>query len=156
MKRKFRNLEKAIHQIKLQQLGAQVEVIKGIMHFVKVPIEDTVIKYVYHINNKGDYFLQRRSPYPINFGTYESQEDLINIIERDIAQMKNAKKSKKFDRFVQINKTLSQLAINFEDLYLDYNISSTQTQKFHEKIEEINDLINETKNNSKKIHLEEK
>ncbi|WP_243109413.1 hypothetical protein [Anaerophilus nitritogenes] len=154
MSRKFINVEGNIHKIKLQQLGAKVEVIQGIMYFVQMDIEDTNLKYVYHINDKGDYFIQRRAPYPINLGTYSSHEDVVNIIKHDILQMKNAKRSKKFDKFIDINKTLNEIAQNFEDLYLYYNVSGVQAKKFDEKIEELKKLIKETKDQSKRVYFE--
>ncbi|QZY56222.1 hypothetical protein [Crassaminicella profunda] len=154
MSRRFINLQKNIHQIKLQQMGAHVEVIEGVMHFVRVQIEDTIIKYVYHINDKGDYFLQRRCPYPLNFGTYPTQDNVINIIQHDILQMKNAKKSKKFQQFIEINKSLTHIAKDFEELYLYYNVSGIQAKKINEKINELKKELIETKNISTKIHFE--
>lgn len=85
-------------------MGAKVEVIRGVMHYVCFEIEDTAIEYVYHINKESKYFLQRRAPYPLFAGIYESEEDVIYIIQQDIAQFKNAKNSKKFNEFVGTSK----------------------------------------------------
>lgn len=154
MGRKYMGVEKNIHQIKLQQMGAQVEVINGIMHYVCFDLEGTHIDYVYHINHKGNFFLQRKSPYPLNVGTFSSHEDVITIIQHDIAQMRNAKKSKKFDKFIETNQKISTILRNFEDLFLYYNVSHGQSIKIDEKINELKQLILETKDMSERVYFE--
>ncbi len=154
MSKQFLDLEKDIHELKLRQMGAIVEDIRGIMHYVRFDIEGTVVKYAYHINKKGKYFLQRRSPYPLNVGTFESKEDVMNIIQHDIAQMKNAKHSKKFDKFIEINKSLSNIMRNFEDLYLYYNVNRTQTEKIEETIQHLKNLVFETRDMSERVYFE--
>ncbi|MFZ5967059.1 MAG: hypothetical protein ACOYVK_07775 [Bacillota bacterium] len=150
----FLGVEKEIHNIKLKQMGGEVEVLRGFLHYVRFQIDDTVIKYVYHLNKKDKFFLQRRAPYPLNIGTYESEEDVINIIAHDIAQIKNAKNSKKFDKFIEINKSISTILRNFEDLYLYYNISRSQTEKIETVINELQTLIFETKEQSQRVYFD--
>ncbi|MFZ5969028.1 MAG: hypothetical protein ACOYVK_17875 [Bacillota bacterium] len=154
MSKKFMNVERNIHEIKLRQMGAEVQVIRGIMHYVRFNLDGTIVEYVYHINNKDNYFLQRRSPYPLNVGIYESHDDVINIIQHDIAQMLNAKKSKKFDKFIEINRTLCNIERNFEDLYLYYNIPGVQAGKIEEKIAELKTLILETQKISERVYFD--
>lgn len=148
------NLEKSIHEIKLRQMGARVKVIKGIMHYVHFDLDGIAVEYVYHINDEGNYFLQRLSPYPLTAGTYESQEDVVNLIRHDIVQMRNAKKSKKFPKFIEINKRINNLLRNFEDLYLYYNVPSTQAAKIEEKLCQLKNLILETKDTSERVYFE--
>ncbi len=150
----FMGVEQDMHYIKLKQMGAKVEVIRGIMHYVQFDIEGTKVKYVYHINKKGRYFLERATPYPLNVGTYESQEDVIETIKHDIAQIRNAKNSKKFQKFIDINKKVSEILRNFEDLYLYYNVSRTQAEKIGANIDELQKLILETKDMSERIYFE--
>lgn len=154
LSKQFLDLEKDIHELKLRQMGAEVEDIRGIMHYVCFKLDGTSVKYVYHINKKGKYFLQRRSPYPLNVGTFESKEDVINIIQHDLAQMKNAKKSKKFDKFIEINQSLSTTMRNFEDLFLYYNVSRTQTEKLEEALQQFKSLILETRDMSERVYFE--
>lgn len=147
-------VEKDIHCIKLKQLGAQVEVIRGIMHYVKFEIEDVKVKYVYHINKKGKYFLERCSPYPLNVGTYETQDDVIETIKHDISQIKNARNSKKFKKFIDLNKKVSDILRNFEDLYLYYNVSRVQVEKIATTIDDLQTLIHETKDMSERVYFD--
>ncbi|WP_068554496.1 ROK family protein [Thermotalea metallivorans] len=154
MSKQFLDLEKDIHEIKLRQMGGEVEVIRGIMHYVRFDIGGTIVKYVYHINKKGKYFLQRQAPYPLNAGTYESEQDVIDIIRHDLAQMKNAKKSKKFDKFIEMNKNLSNMMRKFEDLYLYYNVPSVQMEKIEKTIQQLGNLIFETKDISERVYFE--
>ncbi|MEW9122620.1 MAG: hypothetical protein AB2421_07890 [Thermotaleaceae bacterium] len=154
MSKQFLDLEKGIHEIKLRQMGGEVEVIQGIMHYVSFNIDETPVKYVYHINKKGKFFLQRRSPYRVKVGTFETHEDVIQIIRQDLAQMKNAKKSKKFDKFIEISQSFNCLMRDFEELFLNYNVSHVQTSKIEDSIHQLKDLINETKNISKPVYFD--
>ena len=155
LSRRYIDIQKNMHLIKLQQLGANVEVIEGVMHFIRFEVEDTTIKYVYHINDKGFYFLQRRAPYPLNFGTYSSQDNVIQVIQDDIAQMRNAKRSKKFEEFIAINQAITSTASDFENLFLYYNVPGTEARKIEKKMAEFRELLQETKKISKRINFDD-
>ncbi len=153
MGRELLRVEKDIHQIKLNQLGAEVKAVDGILHYVWYSVKGINIKYAYHINDGGEYFLQRLEPYPISFGNYPSHNDVIDIIEHDILQMNNAEKSKKFVNFIEINKKINKALRAFDDLYLYYNVSRVQTEKIIEKINDLEQVIYETKDVSERVYF---
>lgn len=148
------NVEQDMHCFLLRQMGAKVEVIRGVVCYVKFHIGDTVIKYAYNINKKGRYFLQRRAPYPLSVGTFESEEDIISVIKHDVAQFENAKNSTMFNKFVQTSQDINTLLKQFDDLYLYYNIPSTQYEKFENIVGQLQNLITETKNMSERVYFD--
>lgn len=148
------NVEQDMHCLLLRQMGAKVEVIRGVVCYVKFRIGDTEVKYAYNINKKGRYFLQRRAPYPLPVGTFESEEDIINIIRHDIAQFENAKNSTMFGKFIQASQDIHTLLRQFDDLYLYYNIPATQFEKFENIVEDLQNLTIETKNMSERVYFD--
>lgn len=153
MEKQLIGVEQNVHQIKLRQMGADITAIQGVLHYVRFMIKDTKFEYVYHINKKGEYFLQRKAPYPLNVGTYSKEDDVIDIINIDVNKMKNATKSKKFQRFIGDNQTISTILQNFEDLYLHYNVSRGDIEEIDKKILELKDLISKTRDKSEKVYV---
>lgn len=153
MGHKYLKVEKDIHQIKLNQLGAEVKAIDGILHYVEYSAKGVHIKYAYHINDGGEYLLQRLEPYPISFGNYPTYDDVIDIIEHDILQMKNAEKSKKFFNFIKTNKKINKSLRAFDDLFLYYNVSHVQIEKIMQKIDELEEILQDTKNQSERVYF---
>ena len=51
--------------IKLQQLGAKVNVISSTLCYVDFSLGDLELQYAYNVNYKGNYFLERIKPYPL-------------------------------------------------------------------------------------------
>lgn len=151
----FFKTEMSQHEMLLNQMGADVKIIRGIMCYVKVDLESGVtLKYVYHINNQGNYFLQRISPYPMIAGNFSDREELIKIIGHDIKQFRNASNSSLFSEFLKIHKKINKISRQFEDLYLYYNTP-------HEVLEEINaihtrmdEIIDKAKRISKRVYTD--
>ncbi|BEP28700.1 hypothetical protein [Helicovermis profundi] len=139
--------------IKLRQLGAKVTVISGKLCYVKFEIGGYKIQYVYNVNSKGNYFLERTKPYPLPLREFEKEEDVIDIIEIDIEQFKFALKSQNINDFINIGKELNFTIRKFEDLFLYYNVSSDKVQSIKNKLHEINKEINNTKEISKRIYF---
>jgi len=148
------NVEQDMHCLLLRQMGAKVEIIRGVVCYVRFHIGDTVVKYAYNINKKGRYFLQRRAPYPLSVGTFDSEEDIISIIKHDVAQFKNAQNSKMFDKFVQTSQEIHTMLKQFDDLYLYYNIPSIQFEKFEKIVGELHGLIIETRDMSERVYFD--
>lgn len=143
--------EKSRQKLILKQLGGEIKEIKGSTCYVKFNLEDLDIVYVYHINLEKKYYLKRVEPYPLMAGIYESEQDVIEIIKIDLEQFKNAKKSKKFSRFIDINRKMHLMARKFDDLYLYYNVSGLNTERIKNKIQELDQLIEEIRKESKRV-----
>lgn len=148
------NVEASQHEMRLIQMGATVEQVNSKMCYVRFVIENIPVEYVYNINKKDKYFLERIKPYPLPIKTYENEADIVEVIDVDIKQFKNAVKSRNIDSFVGINKELNYTIKKFEDLFLYYNVPSLETEKIMNKIKEINDIIISTKETSERLFFE--
>lgn len=152
-KYKYVKSEASQHDMKLVQLGAKVEQINGTMCYVKFDIQGYELAYVYNINKKGKYFLERIKPYPLPMKEFISESDVIDIIKIDLEQFKSAINSKNIDAFVSISTELNTTIKQFEDLFLYYNVPKIETQIIMGKISEIQKEIKHTKENSERIYF---
>lgn len=151
--RKYINAEASQHDMKLIQLGAKVEQINSKMCYVKFDVEGVELVYVYNINKKGKYFLERVKPYPLPIKEYEKESDIIDIIKIDLEQFKNAVHSRNINAFISINSELNKTIKQFEDLFLYYNVPKIETQIILDKIKEIQDEIKKTKDSSERLYF---
>ncbi|QVK18754.1 hypothetical protein KHQ81_03310 [Mycoplasmatota bacterium] len=142
------------HEMKLIQMGAKVLQINSKMCFIKFCIDEFEVSYVYSINKKNHYFLERIKPYPLPIKDFEKEEDVINIIEIDIKQFKNASKSRNIKEFIQINTALNKTIKEFEDLFLYYNVPNFETEIIENKINDIHKEIIKTKQQSERVFFE--
>lgn len=151
--RKYINAEAMQHSMKLIQMGAKVNQVNSKMCYVAFEVGKIDLEYVYNINGKGQYFLERIKPYPLPMKVYEREEDLIDIIEIDVEQFKNAVNSHNIDEFICINSKLNETIKKFEDLFLYYNVAEIEAKKIVSKINEIQDMIKETKDVSERVYF---
>jgi len=147
------NPEITKHQMILKQLGAKVDVISSFMCYITFDVEGTKVSYVYNINHKNRYFLERVEPYPEVAGTFNTEEDVIETIKIDIEQFRNAKLSKVFDLFIDINKEMSKTIRSFEDLYLYYNVPRECAESIKDKLKEIQEAIQKAKDKSDRVYF---
>ena len=150
----FLKTEMTQHEMILNQLGADVKIVQGIMCYVSIEINGIPVEYVYQINNVGNYFLQRLAPYPMVAGSFVSKDEVINLIKHDISQFKNAANSSAFKDFIEIHKNLTRLARQFEDLYLYYNVPHDALKSMNENLKSLDSLIKECKVTSKRVYTE--
>jgi len=151
--RKFINAELIEHSVKLSQMGARVQVVNSKMCFVLFEFEELEVSYVYNINKKGRYFLERIRPYPLALREFEEERDVIQTIAVDALKFKNARKSHNIDLFVRVNCELNELQSKFEALFLNYNVSKTDVEGLLKDIDDINNRIETSKETSDLIHL---
>jgi len=152
--KKYIDSQASQHEMKLIQMGAKVEQINSKMCFIKFCIDNFEVSYVYSINKKNKYFLERIKPYPLPIKDFDNEEDVIRLIEIDIKQFQNASKSRNIDDFIHINKALNKTIKEFEDLFLYYNVPHIETEIIINKINEIHDEIFKTKENSDRVFFE--
>jgi len=142
---KYIDSEAKQHLMKLVQFGAEVQVVSSKMVYVKFNLEQNIeVAYVYNINKRNKYFLERIKPYPIIIKEFDTDREVIDIIKIDYTQFANAVKSHNIHEFVQANKALHQTIKSFEDLFLYYNIPHDVITKIDKNIKEIQDTIKET------------
>jgi len=140
------------HSMKLTQMGASVKQINGKLCYVSFDLGYITLEYAYNINSKGKYFLERIKPYPLPIKAYDNEDDVINIIEIDVEQFKNAVNSSHVSEFIEISNRLHETIKKFEDLFLYYNVPAEQVKLLLEEVEEMNNTIMDTKANSKRVY----
>jgi hypothetical protein len=152
--RKYINSQASQHEMKLVQMGADFKQINSKLCYVKFQVEDLTVSYVYNINAKNKYFLERVKPYPIVSKEFENEDDVINQIEVDIKQFTNAAKSRNIHEFIEINRELYRSMKEFEDLFLYYNVPNEALKCILEQTKEIHKQVYEALNISKRIIFE--
>ena len=140
------------HEMVLRQMGGEVLQLPSSCCYVRFHIGDFRLSYVYNINKSNRYFLERLKPYPLPLKEYENEEDVIETIKIDLEQFKNAAKSKNMASFIKINQELNKTAKAFEDLFLYYNVEKFHAESILNKIQEIEDEIRKTAEESDLIY----
>ncbi|RKD32568.1 hypothetical protein [Thermohalobacter berrensis] len=139
---------------KLKELGCKVVSVHDVMFIVQYSLDDYKIEYLYHITPDNKYYLERIRPYVVSAGVFDSEEEVVKIIEIDIKQFRNAKNSRNFESFIEVDKEISKAVRAFEDLFLYYNISSEDTKLIKKQIDNFLKLLNDVKNKSKRVFFE--
>jgi hypothetical protein len=152
--RNYINSQASQHEMKLVQMGADFKQVNSKLCYVKFHIDDLAVSYVYNINAKNKYFLERVKPYPIVSKEFENEEDVIKQIEVDIKQFKNASKSRNIHEFIEINRELYRSMKEFEDLFLYYNVPNEALRNILEQTKEIHKHVFDAQNISKRIFFE--
>ncbi|WP_130807865.1 hypothetical protein [Senegalia massiliensis] len=150
--RKYMIAEADIHSTALRQLGAEIHVMNSLLCYVSFNVKGTKVSYVYNINKKNKYFLQRIKPYPETAGTFSSEDELIKTIKIDIEQFENAANSHHFKEFIEFNKNLNETIRNFEDLYLYYNVPNETVKEIQVELNKMQALIKRTKETSQRVY----
>lgn len=151
--RKLINAEALEHSMKLQQMGGKVNIINSKLCYVNFDVSGLELQYVYNINKKGNYFIERIKPYPLAFKEFSCENDVIETISIDLDQFKNAVKSHHSEDFVCTGRNIISVLKKFEDLYLYFNISSDHMEELTEKLGELEDCIKKVKDDSKRLYF---
>lgn len=152
LKRYIISSEATKHSMKLTQMGASVKQVNGKLCYVTFDLGYITLEYAYNINAKGKYFLERIKPYPLPIKAYDNEDDVIDIIEIDVEQFRNAVNSSHVEDFILISNKLHETIKKFEDLFLYYNVPTEQVALLLKDVEEMNDTIQETKSKSVRVY----
>lgn len=140
-------------EMRLVQMGGKVTQINGKMCFVEFDIEGLVVEYAYNINNKGKFFLERVKPYPLPVKVYEDIQRVIEIIDIDLEQFKQAAKSHNMQKFIKLGNMFHATAKRFEDLFLYYNVPESTINELLQEIEHANDVIDRCKATAERLYF---
>lgn len=137
----------------LRQIGAsQVTKVRGLLYFIKFKLnQDIEVSYVYNINAKNQYFLQRIKPYPIPQGIFTDEYEIVSFIKQDLNKFTMAMNSSNFNLFLDITKKINLASYNFENLFLNYNVNSDNFEKLDKTLDGILNEIKLAKTNSKDL-----
>ena len=134
MRKIINTAEVSEHTIKLQQLGAKVQVINSTMCYANFDLDGLTLQYVYNMNRRGNYFLERTKPYPLAIAEFDSETDVVKLIKSDLQKFKNALESPHIEKYITIAKQISSTFSTFEDTFLNYRIPDEKVDKIHKKI----------------------
>lgn len=137
--------------MQLTQMGAKVKSIHGLVCFVRFYINDTEIFYVYNINAKNQYYLQKVLPYSVGAGVFTTPKEIINYIKKDISYYKTASKSSIFHDFIDINVRLHESVRKMEETFMNYNVPHDKMEEVVKKIEQINKILEEVQRKEEPI-----
>lgn len=151
--RKMIDAEVTLQTMKLQQMGGKVQVINSKMCYVKFDLSGFQVEYAYNVNKHGNYFLERIAPYPLPLKEFDREDAVVEIIDIDLEQFKNAIKSHNIESFININRKMTQTIKQFEDLFLYYNVPSEENEIIFTKLQEIQNEIQKTKEGSQRIYF---
>ena len=154
----MRSIEKSAiskHTLKLQQMGAKVDVINSTLCYVNFDICGFGLQYVYNVNKKGNYFLERTKPYPLAISEFDSEKDVVKLIRADVDKFRNALKCHHIDSFITIARQINKTFISFEDTFLNYNIPGEKVEKIYKKIQALELEIEIIRDNAKALFDEE-
>ena len=142
------------HTMKLQQMGAKVKVINSTLCYVSFDLSGFLVQYVYNINSKGNYFLERMKPYPLALKEVNDEKEIIQVIKEDVEKFKNALRCHHIDSFITIARQINVTFKKFEETFLNYNIPSPKVEKMLKKIQALDLEIQLIQENAAKILLE--
>ncbi|MGL6174643.1 MAG: hypothetical protein ACRC1P_08565 [Cellulosilyticaceae bacterium] len=134
-------------ETRLRLMGAtDVQRVQGILYYVTFAFEDgNEVSYVYNINAKGQYFLQRIKPYPLPEGIFSNVEQVVEFIKRDFKKFKNAKNSSNFPQFLELTNTMNLVSHDMESFFLNYNVDNKYIMQLVEDLESMRRTIEKSK-----------
>ncbi len=147
------NAEALAETMKLRNMGAKIQSVDSKMCIVKFEEAGVQIEYAYSVNSSGKYHLERIKPYPLPLREFTREEKLIEIIEIDLDQFRNAIKFlESLAPFIALGNDFHHTFQRLEDLYLYYEVSPETLEAIHGKLREIDAIISDTAKEAKRIY----
>ena len=129
--------------MQLRQMGASVTQIHGLINYVRFPIGEHELFYVYNLNAKNEYYLQRVKPYPMSAGVFPSADAIAEFIEMDLKTFQNAMQSGHFASFLDINRRLIALTQELEETYLHCNVPGDCFRQVGQRLSDMERALDE-------------
>lgn len=140
-------------EMKLVQMGGKVTQINGKLCFVQFKIGGIDIEYAYNLNSKGQFFLERIKPYPLPLRPFADESKVVEIIDIDLEQFRQAAGSSHMPQFIQLGRQLHETAKRFEDLFLYYNVPDQTIAALLDILHQANEVIDECKDSSDRLYF---
>lgn len=99
------------------------------------------IKYMLDLRRDHAMYLRRVNPYPMLLGKFYGETDVVEFIRRDISKFKNASKTDKFSKFLELADNLTQFNREIEQLFLNRKVPTAAFEEFSEEMEHIRATI---------------
>lgn len=125
--------------LNLKQLGAtKINSNSSRVSVIKFEINpELTVSYFCHIKDEEKIYLQRIEPYPVRNYKFETVDNIVAFIKKDVEQFENASKSSNFKLFLNIIDRNYAVRRELEELFLLHNIP-------HESLDKILDAEDKT------------
>lgn len=139
--------------LSLGQLGAsKIKTVNGQQHVVHFDLgEGKDLVYVFSVTNENRCYLQRAKPYPMTQVRFASTEETLHYIAKDYSAFQNARKSRKYQDFVDIAHKTIALTQRMEDLFITHNISTEDMALLHQETDRLSKLMEEIHSRSPEV-----
>lgn len=144
----------------LRDAGCTVDEIDNDLVYVKYYIHPDSnpdlqfkLKYTYHRDNHGGFFIDRIKPYSLPLGGFGTEEEIVNFILSDIELFRNAVNSNKFSEFVTLGNMIEKFKHSFEAFFLYKNVEAGDFDFISKEVSVIIDKIMELSDKRKDIIL---
>lgn len=121
-----------ILHLELKQIGATaVKIFSTKSALIVFEINDELtVSYFCTIRNEEKVSLQRIEPYPVKNLQFETIDDIVDFIKRDVKVFENASNSSNFKTFLNIIEKNYQVRKEMEDLFLMNNVPGELLREF--------------------------
>ena len=128
------NISADMLHLGLKQLGAtKVKMNSSKVSVVKFEINpELTVSYFCHIKDEEKIYLQRIEPYPVRNYKFETVDNILSFIRKDVEQFENASKSSNFKKFLEIIDTNFAVRRELEALFLLHNVPCESIDKILE------------------------
>ena len=144
--------------LNLRQLGAtDIKVFPSKMHIANFDLGDgLIVSYVFNINRKDKYFLQRMRPYAMVKGKYADQKEIIEFIKDDIARFKKSSKLNDVKMYINLNEKINGIYERMEHIFLHHNVDSELIGRLTNEVEKMAVEIEDIHKQSEIIDMNKK
>ena len=121
--------------LRLKQLGASKihSNISRVM-VVKFEINENLnVSYFLHVKDEEKIYIQRIEPYPVRNYRFETIDNIISFIQKDVELFRNASNSHNFDLFLDMITKNFEVRKEVEEFFLSNNVPAEVLAKFVER-----------------------
>lgn len=142
----------------VKQLGAtNVKNMPAHINIYEFAINDELtIKYMLDLRRDHAMYLRRVNPYPMLLGKFYGETDVVEFISRDISKFKNASKTDKFSKFLELADNLTQFNREIEQLFLNRKVPTAAFEEFSEEMERVRTTIEQITHDCPMLYEDEK
>lgn len=125
------------------------------LHIIKFKIsEELTVSYLCNAKDEEKIFLQRVEPYPIRNTQFESVENILKFIKKDVLLFKNAAKSRNFKIFLDIVNKNYLIRRNIEDLFLFHNVDREFLEKVWANVNNMLEKIDQEYEDARELEID--
>ena len=121
--------------LRIKQLGAS-KIHSNISRVMVVKFEINPhlnVSYFLHVKDEEKIYIQRIEPYPVRNYRFETIDNIISFIQKDVELFRNASNSRNFELFLDMITKNFEVRKEVEDLFLSNNVPSERLIDFIKK-----------------------